>query len=84
MILSFVLIVLLWEREQNKGFSCYWLKDILIWEKDFVFMFLEKAISVYTNSRVIWIRYDKGRLPEELVSREPNKKSYLDGTKILF
>ena len=51
---------------------------------EYVFMFLEKAISVYTNSRVIWIRYDKGRLPEELVSREPNKKSYLDGTKILF
>jgi hypothetical protein len=67
-------ILLLWERGQNKGFSGYCLKDMLIWEKGFVFVFFEK---VYTPSRVIWIRYDEGRPPEELDSRETNKKSYL-------
>ena len=60
-ILSFVVILFLWERGQNKGFSGYWLKDMLIWEKGFVFVFLDKAISVYTPSRTIWIRYDEGR-----------------------
>jgi hypothetical protein len=33
--LSFVVVLLLWERGQNKGFSGYWLKDMLIWEKSF-------------------------------------------------
>jgi hypothetical protein len=41
------------ERGQNKGFSGYWLKDMLICEKDFVFAFLEKMISVCTPSRVM-------------------------------
>ena len=49
---------------QNKGFSSYWLKEMLIWEKDFVFVFLEKVIKVFTPSRVIWIRFDRGRPPE--------------------
>ena len=73
-ILSFVVILFLWERGQNKGFSGYWLKDMLIWEKGFVFAFLEKVISVYTPSRVIWIRFDRGRPPKELDSRESNKR----------
>jgi hypothetical protein len=47
---------------------------MLIWEKGFVFAFLEKMISVYAPSRVIWIRCDRGRPPEELDSRELNKK----------
>jgi hypothetical protein len=34
---------------------------MLIGEKGFVFVFLDKAISVYTPSRIIWIRYDEGR-----------------------
>jgi hypothetical protein len=42
-ILSFVSILLLWERGQYKGFSGYWLKDMLIWEEGFVFEFLEKV-----------------------------------------
>jgi hypothetical protein len=58
---SFVVILFLWERGQYKGFSGYWLKKMLIWEKVFVFAFLENVISVYTPSRVIWIRYDEGR-----------------------
>jgi hypothetical protein len=53
MILSFVVILFLWERSQNKGFSGYWLKDMLIWEKCFVFVLLDKVISIYTPSRVI-------------------------------
>jgi hypothetical protein len=83
-ILSFVVILLLWEKGQYKGFSGYWLKDKLIWGKGFVFVFLEKEISVYTSFRVIWIRYDKRKVLEELDSRESNKKSCLDDTKILF
>jgi hypothetical protein len=39
MILSFVVILFLWERGQNKSFSGYWLKGMLIWEKGFVFAF---------------------------------------------
>lgn len=59
-ILSFVVILSFWERCQNKGFSGYWLKHKLIWEKGFVFAFLEKVIGVYTPSRVIWIKFDRG------------------------
>ena len=44
--------------ERFKGFADHWLKDMLIWEKDLAFVFLEKVISVYTPSRVIWIRYE--------------------------
>ena len=54
----------LWERGQARSFPGYWVKGVLIWEEGFVFVFLEKMISVYTPSRVIWIRYDKGRPPE--------------------
>jgi hypothetical protein len=50
---SFMVILFLWERGQNKGFSGYGLKDMLIWEKGFVFVFLEKVIKVFTHSRVI-------------------------------
>jgi hypothetical protein len=38
-ILSFVVILFLWGKGQNKGFSGYWLKDMLILEKDFVCIF---------------------------------------------
>jgi hypothetical protein len=43
-ILSFVVIFILCKRGQNKGFSDSWLKDMLIWEKGFVFAFLEKVV----------------------------------------
>jgi hypothetical protein len=69
-ILSIVLL-LLWDRGQAKGFPGYWLKDILIWGKGFVFIFLEKVIKVFTPSIVLWIRFGRGRPPpEELDSRE--------------
>jgi hypothetical protein len=32
--------------------------------KGFVFVFLEKVIKVFTSSKVIWIRLDRGRPPE--------------------
>jgi hypothetical protein len=72
------------ERGQNKGFSGYWLMDMLIWGKGFVSAFLEYGISVYTPSRVIWIRFDRGRPPEELDSRESNKKIILMILKFCF
>ena len=64
-MLSFVVILFLWERGQNEGFSGYWLKDMLIWEKGFVFVFLERVIRLWTSSRAIWIRNDRGRPPED-------------------
>jgi hypothetical protein len=52
----------LWERGQNKG---HWPKDMQIWEKGFIFVFLDKVISIYTPSRVKRIRYDKESPPED-------------------
>ena len=70
-ILSIVIVLFfLWDRGQATGFPGYQLKNMLIWRKGFVFVFLEKGIKVFVNSRVIWIRFDRGRPPEELYSRE--------------
>jgi hypothetical protein len=63
-ILSFVVFLFLWKGGQDTSFPGCELKDMLFWEKSFVFSCLEKVISVYTPSRVIWIRYDEGRPPE--------------------
>ena len=60
--LSFVVMWFLWERGQNKG---HWPKDMQIWEKGFIFVFLDKVISIYTPSRVKRIRYDKESPPED-------------------
>jgi hypothetical protein len=38
-----------------------------------LFVFLEKVISLWTTSRVIWFRYDTVRTYEELDSIESNK-----------
>ena len=41
MILCFVVTLLfLWERGETKS---YWLRNMLIWEKGFMFVFIEKA-----------------------------------------
>jgi hypothetical protein len=82
-ILSFVVILFLWERGQYNSFSGYWLKDMLIWKKGFVFVFLEKVLHVYIPSRVIWIKFGRGRPPRTRFQRI-KQKSYLDDTKILF
>jgi hypothetical protein len=64
-ILNIVVISLfLCDRGQATGFPGYQLKDMLIWGKGFVFVFLEKVIKVVTPSRVLWIRFDMGRPPE--------------------
>jgi hypothetical protein len=57
---------------------------MLIWEKYFVFVFLEKVIKLFTPSRIIWIRFDRGRPSEELDSRESNKKVILMILKFCF
>ena len=85
LILNIVVILLfLWDRGQATGFPGCQLKDMLIWGKGFVFVFLEKVIKVFTPSRVIWIRFDRGRPPEELDSRESNKKVILMILKFCF
>ena len=51
-MLSFLVILFLWERGQNEGFSDYWLKDILIWKKGFchcVFRKDDKALDIFQN-----------------------------------
>jgi hypothetical protein len=64
-ILNIVVVLLfLWDRGQTTGFPGYQMKDMLIWGKGFVFMFLEKVTKVLTSFRVIWIRFDRGRPPE--------------------
>ena len=83
-ILSIVVVLLfLWDRGQATGFPGYQLKDMLIWGKGFVFVFLEKVIKVFTPSRVIWIRFDRGR-PLRTRFQRIKQKGYLDDTKILF
>jgi len=59
-----IVLFFLWEKGQAKRFSGYWLKDMLILEKGFVF--IEKVAGLWTPSRVIWIRYGRGRPSEEL------------------
>lgn len=75
-ILNFLVILLFfWERCQAKNLSGYWLKDMLVWEKDLMFLLIGKVIRPWTPSRVLWIRKGRGSHPEELEnSREPNKK----------
>jgi hypothetical protein len=64
-ILSIMVVLLfLWDRRQATGFPDYQLKDMLIWVKGFVFVVLEKVIEVFIPSRVIWIRFNRGRHPE--------------------
>jgi hypothetical protein len=70
--LLLVVLLFLCERGQPKSFPGYWLKDMLIWEKGFVFVFLGKAIRVCTSSRVIWTSFDRGTPSEELYSIESN------------
>ena len=45
-ILSIVVVLFffLWDRGHATGFPVCRMKDILIWEKGFVFVFLEKMI----------------------------------------
>jgi hypothetical protein len=58
-----VFLLFFWGRGQDTGFPDYQLKNMLIWGKGFVSVFLEKVIKVFTTSRVLWIRFDRGRPP---------------------
>jgi hypothetical protein len=60
-ILSFVVILFLWERRLNKGFSGYWLEDVLVWEKGFVFVFLERVIKANLFSLPIFLTPDPSK-----------------------
>jgi hypothetical protein len=60
---SFVVIFFPWERSQCKSLLicsriCWFVRKILFLH------FLEKMISVYIPSRVIWIRFDRSRPTE--------------------
>ena len=48
-LLSFVVILFLWERGQDEGFAGYYLKDMLIWEEGFCLCVFGKGDEgVYT------------------------------------
>lgn len=54
--------------------SSYWLKDILFWEEGSAFVLTGKESRLQILSRVIWIRYDRGRpLNNQENSRESNR-----------
>jgi hypothetical protein len=64
-ILSIVIVLLFFlDRGQATGFPVYWMTAMLTWGKGFVFVFLEKVIKIFTTSRVIWIRFNRGIPPE--------------------
>ena len=69
-----VVLLFLWDRGQATGFPGYQLKDVLIWGKVFIFEFLEKVIKAFTPSRVIWIRFDKGKPPLRTRSENQTKR----------
>jgi hypothetical protein len=46
-------------------------------------VFLEKVIKVFTPSRVIWIRFDRGR-PLRTRFQRIKQKGYLDDIKFCF
>lgn len=68
-ILSLVRLFL-WEIIQDRSFSGYRLKNMVFWEKGFIFVFSKKVIRLWTPSRVIWIKFGRGRPPDEAESRE--------------
>ena len=75
--LSFMVILLLWERVQDTSFSGYRLRNTVFWEKDFVFVFLKSVIRLWKPHRVILIRFDRGRPPEKFI-QENQTKRYLN------
>lgn len=50
-----------------------WIKDMLFWERGSVFVLMGKKKRLWTPSRVIWIRCDGGRPPEDLDYRQERK-----------
>ena len=58
--LSFMLILLPWERVQDTSFSGLRLGNRVFWEKDFVLVFLKIVIRLWKPHRVIMIRFESG------------------------
>ena len=54
-----------------------------LWNR-FCHLFLEKVIKVLTPSRVIWIRFDRGRPLMRTRFQRIKQKGYLNDTKISF
>ena len=53
--------------------SCYWTKDMLFGEKSSVFVLTGKEKRLWNPSRMIWIRYDRGRSTKDLGYRQERK-----------
>ena len=75
--LSFKVILLLWERGKDSRFSGFRLRNTVLWERDFFFVFLKGVIRLWKPHRVILIRFDRGRTPEKFI-QENKTKRYLD------
>lgn len=46
--------------------SSYWTKDILLWERGSIFVVKGKEKRLWMPFRVIWIKYDLGRPPDDV------------------
>jgi hypothetical protein len=46
--------------------SGYWTKDRLFWQSDFVFVLIGKKKRLWIPPRIVWIRDDRCRPPEDL------------------
>jgi len=58
----------------HNSLQSYRLRNIVFWEKDFVFVFLKSVIKLWKHHRVILIRFDRFS-PEKINSGESNKIS---------
>lgn len=65
-ILSFVVILFLCKRGQAKGFSGYWLKDMLFWEKGSTSVLTEKRDQALDPFQSYMDQIRQGETPEEL------------------
>jgi hypothetical protein len=59
-----------------------WSKNILFWGRGSVFVLTEKKKRLWTSSKVIRIRFDRGRPPKDLDCRQEKKKSNSTGNMI--
>lgn len=59
--------------------SC-WIKEKIFWERGSIFVLTEKKKRILTSSKVIRIRFGRGRTPEDLGYRQEKemKKNKLD------
>jgi hypothetical protein len=73
-----MILKILWERGEAsklnqsipRTISGYLTKDMQFWERGSEFVLIGKKQRLWIPSRVIWIRYDRGRPSEDLGSRK--------------